>query len=316
MNNINNSTNTQNNEPNYISTVNNNLILNEYQKMQIRNIVKDEIGLFLENSIINQLRVLRLMYENNQINQESINLINLQNSNLENNNLQNSNAALATELSHHLQNNNLQNNLQNSNLQNNNLQNSNLENNNLQNSNLENNNLQNNNLQNSNLQNNNLQNSILGESSVNRLLQTALQSFSNINTANNNVPISMVVTRITDETQNLPIENLMNLEPVPVMPSLELLRKKTYISINEDDEEKCTICLSKIEKGNICRVINGCNHKYHIDCIERWFEKNINCPICRKDLREIEEINQENRNENNENNENINNIVNIVDNND
>ena len=281
MNNINNSTNTQNNEPNYISTVNNNLILNEYQKMQIRNIVKDEIGLFLENSIINQLRVLRLMYENNQINQESINLINLQNSNLENNNLQNSNAALATELSHHLQNNNLQNNLQNS-----------------------------------NLQNNNLQNSILGESSVNRLLQTALQSFSNINTANNNVPISMVVTRITDETQNLPIENLMNLEPVPVMPSLELLRKKTYISINEDDEEKCTICLSKIEKGNICRVINGCNHKYHIDCIERWFEKNINCPICRKDLREIEEINQENRNENNENNENINNIVNIVDNND
>ena len=106
----------------------------------------------------------------------------------------------------------------------------------------------------------------------------------------------MVITRLNTNSNELSsnnnqdlITNFMNLEPVHIMPSLELLRNKTSVIINnEGDDCKCPICLESINNNEICRVINTCGHKFHINCIDTWFEKNIKCPICRIDLRDVD----------------------------
>ena len=46
-------------------------------------------------------------------------------------------------------------------------------------------------------------------------------------------------------------------------------------------EEECSICY---EKSN-CKTI--CNHYFCDICIEQWYNKQKNCPICRNLINEI-----------------------------
>ena len=63
----------------------------------------------------------------------------------------------------------------------------------------------------------------------------------------------------------------------------------TKIKLHEVDENneasQCTICLENIEENNIIRKINKCNHSFHIECSDKWFEAHITCPHCRQDIR-------------------------------
>ena len=53
----------------------------------------------------------------------------------------------------------------------------------------------------------------------------------------------------------------------------------------------CSICFQPLETNNIVRTISRCNHIFHRECIDQWFEDNITCPICRYDIRtDIEPI--------------------------
>jgi hypothetical protein len=75
-----------------------------------------------------------------------------------------------------------------------------------------------------------------------------------------------------------------------VTPSLLLLRTATEISnYNETAEETstnlCSICRVNFEENDTLRTINHCNHCYHINCLDRWFEEHITCPVCRYDIR-------------------------------
>jgi hypothetical protein len=45
-----------------------------------------------------------------------------------------------------------------------------------------------------------------------------------------------------------------------------------------NDKEECCICYEDIEEG--CRT-KCCNKYFHNNCVERWFEINNNCPLCR-----------------------------------
>ena len=66
---------------------------------------------------------------------------------------------------------------------------------------------------------------------------------------------------------------------------------KVYSKSYGENEAKdtCSICLAPIEEGEIVREINKCKHFLHINCADKWFEENIQCPICRQDIRvEIE----------------------------
>ena len=55
-------------------------------------------------------------------------------------------------------------------------------------------------------------------------------------------------------------------------------------NMNEETEEQiCAICHGNIVDGDSVRRINinSCNHRFHSECIDRWFRNHRTCPICR-----------------------------------
>lgn len=60
---------------------------------------------------------------------------------------------------------------------------------------------------------------------------------------------------------------------------LPILRQISNIKISKENTN-CSICLNN-QKDKVIRQLN-CGHKFHIECIDIWFEKNNNCPLCRK----------------------------------
>ena len=93
-----------------------------------------------------------------------------------------------------------------------------------------------------------------------------------------NVGTNPIVTRNNNPTRTQ--ENILKL-------SIKDLNKNTTLEIftcNEDDEpQNCTICISPLENNTIIRKLS-CNHKFHYNCVDKWFEEKHKCPICRHNL--------------------------------
>lgn len=53
--------------------------------------------------------------------------------------------------------------------------------------------------------------------------------------------------------------------------------------LDEDNTEKCTICLSQFELDNEVRRL-PCMHLFHTCCVDQWLVTNKHCPICRVDI--------------------------------
>ncbi|KAJ4767655.1 hypothetical protein LUZ62_078030 [Rhynchospora pubera] len=47
---------------------------------------------------------------------------------------------------------------------------------------------------------------------------------------------------------------------------------------------ECAICLSEFVDDDILRLLPGCRHVFHTDCIEAWLENHVTCPVCRSNL--------------------------------
>ncbi|KAK2649518.1 hypothetical protein Ddye_017007 [Dipteronia dyeriana] len=44
---------------------------------------------------------------------------------------------------------------------------------------------------------------------------------------------------------------------------------------------ECAVCLLEFEENEKGRVLPKCNHAFHVDCIDMWFQTHSNCPLCR-----------------------------------
>lgn len=49
--------------------------------------------------------------------------------------------------------------------------------------------------------------------------------------------------------------------------------------------EMCAICLEDYKKNDLVRRLY-CSHQYHEDCLREWTNKKINCPVCKKNIKE------------------------------
>jgi hypothetical protein len=58
----------------------------------------------------------------------------------------------------------------------------------------------------------------------------------------------------------------------------------TLYSIEDDESNECTICQQPLEKNNIVRKINACNHSFHSYCLDKWLESHVTCPNCRETI--------------------------------
>lgn len=62
--------------------------------------------------------------------------------------------------------------------------------------------------------------------------------------------------------------------------------KNDVFEINENDLEECLICKESYKENNVVRKL-PCNHSYHKICIDKWFENEKTCPMCRADCYKI-----------------------------
>jgi len=56
----------------------------------------------------------------------------------------------------------------------------------------------------------------------------------------------------------------------------------------EKVELECAVCLCEFEDSDILRLLPGCCHVFHPQCIDPWLASHATCPICRQSLLEPE----------------------------
>ncbi|KAG6397908.1 hypothetical protein SASPL_139358 [Salvia splendens] len=44
---------------------------------------------------------------------------------------------------------------------------------------------------------------------------------------------------------------------------------------------ECAVCLCEVCEGEKARLLPKCNHGFHVDCIDMWFQSHSTCPLCR-----------------------------------
>ncbi|XP_074580732.1 RING-H2 finger protein ATL2-like [Curcuma longa] len=44
---------------------------------------------------------------------------------------------------------------------------------------------------------------------------------------------------------------------------------------------ECSVCLSELAEGETARLLPGCGHGFHLECIDMWFHSHSTCPLCR-----------------------------------
>nr|CAB3500878.1 unnamed protein product [Digitaria exilis] len=56
-----------------------------------------------------------------------------------------------------------------------------------------------------------------------------------------------------------------------------------HVAGGEDDAAvvECAVCLSEMKDGERGRLLPGCGHRFHVECIDRWFRAHSTCPVCR-----------------------------------
>ncbi|OAY36315.1 RING-H2 finger protein ATL3 [Manihot esculenta] len=55
------------------------------------------------------------------------------------------------------------------------------------------------------------------------------------------------------------------------------------------DGLECAVCLAEVAEGEKTRLLPKCNHGFHVDCIDMWFQSHSTCPLCRNSVAPLPE---------------------------
>ncbi|MCD9640290.1 hypothetical protein HAX54_025493 [Datura stramonium] len=58
------------------------------------------------------------------------------------------------------------------------------------------------------------------------------------------------------------------------------------------DGLECAVCLCDVSEGEKARLLPKCNHGFHVDCIDMWFQSHSTCPLCRNPVSKISSSDQ------------------------
>lgn len=56
------------------------------------------------------------------------------------------------------------------------------------------------------------------------------------------------------------------------------------VTMTNEDEETCAICLEVLEGGGKKACHLDCSHSFHTECLLQSFQRDVRCPICRIDM--------------------------------
>ena len=78
---------------------------------------------------------------------------------------------------------------------------------------------------------------------------------------------------------NIPLSEVFN--STRLLTEEEIANNTNISTIEEDNNEMCSICQENFQVGDETREIDNCNHEFHRNCIDEWFRTRITCPVCR-----------------------------------
>jgi hypothetical protein len=101
-------------------------------------------------------------------------------------------------------------------------------------------------------------------------------------------------TRYTDDTGLLSLltaASMLPMSDVPVVATTDIIQRNSVIVEHSaiPSETSCAVCqelYNETSTDTTWRKLN-CNHYFHRPCIDRWFERNVVCPVCRHDIRDM-----------------------------
>lgn len=91
-------------------------------------------------------------------------------------------------------------------------------------------------------------------------------------------PFETVVEHIKNR-QLVPLDIKSAVKNYKNMSGWHFIKPGFYIG-ELDTTEICGVCHSEIKSG----VSTACNHEYHVDCLNKWLEKSLTCPMCRETI--------------------------------
>jgi hypothetical protein len=105
---------------------------------------------------------------------------------------------------------------------------------------------------------------------------------------------SMTFSRPILSTSNF--ENLLNLSPVNIRPTLQQIENATEIirfaNIDNPINRRCPITQDEFDENHMVTQIIHCKHLFNTESLERWFTSNTRCPLCRYDIRNYHPMNE------------------------
>lgn len=65
---------------------------------------------------------------------------------------------------------------------------------------------------------------------------------------------------------------------------LKTIPEVEFSSKDFEDGLECVVCLCEVCEGEKARFLPKCNHGFHVECIDTWFQSHSTCPLCRNPI--------------------------------
>ena len=78
-------------------------------------------------------------------------------------------------------------------------------------------------------------------------------------------------------------ENLGSVNKGLTKDKIKKIPIKPFRKVLFDDNLKCIICMDDFEENEKVKQL-GCGHIFHGECIDKWLEKQKNCPFCKAEV--------------------------------
>ncbi|CAM0873109.1 unnamed protein product [Alopecurus aequalis] len=61
----------------------------------------------------------------------------------------------------------------------------------------------------------------------------------------------------------------------------DLMALPVYVHREEGGKVECAVCICELGDGHTGRLLPRCGHRFHAECVDRWFRSHATCPLCR-----------------------------------
>ncbi|XP_028792720.1 RING-H2 finger protein ATL66 [Neltuma alba] len=82
-----------------------------------------------------------------------------------------------------------------------------------------------------------------------------------------------------------PAPPAQGLDPASIKELPIILHQRTSEANSKLEETECCICLGTFKDGEKLKVLPGCDHSFHCECVDKWLSNHSSCPLCRSSLK-------------------------------